>query len=34
MAHLLQFGFDMGGSLEVRIGLAELICNYFELLEG
>jgi hypothetical protein len=29
---LLQFGFDLGGSKEVRIEYTGLICNDFELL--
>jgi hypothetical protein len=34
MVYLLQFGFDMGGPTEVRIGYTELICNEFSLLDS
>ena len=34
MAYLLQFGFDIGGPTEVRIGYVEIICNDFGLLDS
>jgi hypothetical protein len=34
MAYLLQFGFDFDGPTEIRIGYAEAICYYFQLLKS
>ena len=34
VAYFPQFGFDIGGPMEVRIGYTELICNDFGLLDN